>query len=296
MAADRSEREDGFVEVNGIRLHYVSEGKGPLVLLLHGFPEFWYSWRHQIPFLARKFRTVAPDLRGYNTSDKPKGVAPYFIEQLTSDVRELIRAFGRERATIIAHDWGGIIAWDLAAFHPEVVDRLVILNAPHPKAFIRELRRNPKQMRSSWYVFLFQIPRLAEWYASRNDFEMLDRVFRGWVFRKGTFSDEDIRLFKEAMGQPGCLTAAINYYRGLFRNPSALKRLKNYPRIDVPTLIIWAEEDRALTKDLTLNLEPYFTEPPLLRTIPRCSHWVQQEQPDEVNRLLEEFLFAKQGP
>jgi len=292
MSLDPRDLQDGFVEVNGLRLHYVAQGKGPLALLLHGFPEFWYSWRHQLPFLSRKFLAVAPDLRGYNTSDKPRGVSSYFMDELTKDVRGLIRAFGAEKATIIAHDWGGVIAWDLAAFHPEVVDRLVILNAPHPKAFMRELSRNLQQIRSSWYVFMFQIPRLPEWYASRGDFQMLKKVFRGWAYRKETFSNEDIRLFKEAMGQPGCLTAAINYYRGLFRDRSTLKRLKNFPKISVPTLLIWAEDDRALTKDLTYNLEPYFTIPPQIRYIPQCSHWVQQEQPEQVNRFLEEFLWG----
>jgi epoxide hydrolase 4 len=286
-----SVRQDGFIEVNGVKLHYVSQGSGPLALLLHGFPEFWYSWRHQLPFLARKFRAVAPDLRGYNTSDKPRGVKAYFLEELMGDVRGLIDSLGKGKATVIGHDWGGVIAWALAAFHPELVDRLVILNAPHPLSYLREVRRNRKQLRSSWYVFMFQIPRLPEWYMRRSDFEMLDKVFKGWVYRKESFSPEDVRQFKEAMGQPGCLTAAINYYRGLFRDPKSVARLKNYPKIQVPTQIIWAENDRALTNELTHDLDAYFTVPPEIRYVPRCSHWVQQEQPETVNRYLEEFLF-----
>lgn len=283
--------EEGFAEVNGVRLHYVKQGTGPLVLLLHGFPECWYSWRHQLPFLARKFTAVAPDLRGYNLSDKPRGVSSYRTTPLLDDVRGLVDFFGERQATVIAHDWGGVIAWNLAAFHPEVVDRLVILNAPHPLAYLRELRRNPRQRRSSWYVFMFQLPFLPEWRIRRRGFEMLDRVYSGWVLRKDTFSKEDIARFKEAMGQPGCLTAAVNYYRAVFRDPEALGRLKAYPRIQAPTRIIWAEDDRALTNELTHDLSDYFATPPEIRYIPRCSHWVQQEQPDRVNEYLEEFLF-----
>jgi pimeloyl-ACP methyl ester carboxylesterase len=290
MAGDNVQKE-GFIHVNGVELHYVSQGSGPLALLLHGFPEFWYSWRHQLPFLARKFLAVAPDLRGYNTSDKPRGVKAYFLEELMADVRGLIDSLGNGKATVIGHDWGGVIAWSLAAFYPEVVDRLVIMNAPHPLAYLREVRRNRRQLRSSWYVFMFQIPGLPEWYMRKSGFQMLDKVFRGWVHRKEAFSAEDIREFKKAMGRPGCLTAAINYYRGLFRDPSALARLKNYPKIQVPTQIIWAEHDRALTNELTHDLGPYFTVPPQIRYVPGCSHWVQQEQPETVNRFLEEFLF-----
>ncbi len=291
MTERTTRQEEGFAEVNGIRLHYVRQGSGPLALLLHGFPECWYSWRHQLPFLAEKFTTVAPDLRGYNLSDKPPGVSSYFMEKLLGDIQGLIEFFGEKKATIIAHDWGGVIAWDLAAFHPEVVDRLVILNAPHPLAYLRELKRNPRQKKSSWYIFMFQLPFLPEWYMRRGGFQMLERVYSGWVLRKDTFSEEDIRLFKEAMGQPGCLKAAINYYRGLFRNPGRFRRLREYPRIQVPTQIIWAENDRALTNELTRELDPYFTVPPEIRYVPRCSHWVQQEQPDRVNQYLEEFLF-----
>jgi len=283
--------EDGFVEVNGVRLHYVRQGEGRLALLLHGFPEFWYSWRHQLPFLAERFLTVAPDLRGYNTSDKPRGVRSYFLEELLGDVRGLIRAFGSEgKATVIGHDWGGVIAMNLAAFYPETVERLVIMNAPHPLAYLRELRRNPKQRRMGRYVFYFQLPGLPERMIRRAHFRLLERIFTGWVYRKESFTPEDLRRFKQALGQPGCLTAAVNYYRGLFRDPSAYRRLRRYPKIQAPTLILWAENDRALTRELTCNLEPYFTQPPRVRYLAPCSHWVQQEQPEEVNRLLGEFL------
>jgi pimeloyl-ACP methyl ester carboxylesterase len=284
-------QKDGFAYTNGVKLHYVSQGKGPLALMLHGFPEFWYSWRYQLPFLAQKFQAVAPDLRGYNTSDKPVGVSSYYMDELLNDVIGLIKYFGAEKAVIISHDWGGVIAWNLAAFHPEVVEKLVVMNAPHPQAYFREIRRSFKQLKSSWYVFMFQLPLVAEWWISKNDYETLENMYRGMALREDTFSDEDIRLFKEAIGQPGCLTAAVNYYRGLFRDPSGKKRGKNYPKISVPTQIIWAENDLALTNELTVDLDEYFTGGLEVRYVPNCSHWVQQEQPEQVNEYLKEFLF-----
>src|SRR5262245_58570023 len=151
-----------FAVVNSVRLHYAEAGEGPLVVLLHGFPEFWYSWRHQIKGLAAAgFRVIAPDLRGYNESDKPPGIASYRLELLTQDIVELIQHAGEKRAHVVGHDWGGGIAWWLAMQNPQVVERLVILNAPHPVAFFRELRR-PAQLLKSWYMFFFQLPWLPE--------------------------------------------------------------------------------------------------------------------------------------
>lgn len=293
MSLNVRQTEDGFVYVNGVNLHYVRQGEGPLVILLHGFPEFWYSWRHQLPYLSSRFCALAPDMRGYNLSDKPRGVSAYFMDELMGDVKGLIKAFGEEKAIIIAHDWGGVIAWNLVAYFPDVVERLVVLNAPHPVAFVRELRRNPKQRKSSRYVFMFQVPWLPEWYVRRGDFRMLDRVFSGWVRRKESFTPEDVRKFKDAMGQAGCLTAAINYYRAGLRDLSGFKRLKHFPKIDVPTLIIWGDRDRALTNELTYDLEPYFSVKPQVRYVHDCSHWVQQEQPQVVNEMLGAFLFRE---
>ncbi len=295
MVKKNSVFEEGFAETNGIKLHYIAQGKGDLAILLHGFPEYWYSWRHQIPYLAQNYRVAAPDLRGYNTSDKPAGVQAYHISELVKDVKGLIKFFGAEKAVIISHDWGGVIAWDLAAFFPEVVEKLVIMNAPHPKAFLRELVKNPRQMLSSWYIFMMQIPGLAEWYVRRNDYRQIGRVFAGWAHRKDTFSAEDIRKFKDAIGRPGSLTAAISYYRALFRDRNGLKRVKNFPKIKVPTLLIWAENDKALTKNLTYKLDQYFEAPLEIRYIPDCSHWVQQEQPELVNKYMGEFLLQKRN-
>jgi pimeloyl-ACP methyl ester carboxylesterase len=277
--------------INGIRLHYVEAGVGPLVVLLHGFPEFWYSWRHQLPALAAAgFRVRAPDLRGYNDSDKPAGVANYRLPLLSADVAGLIRDAGVERAVVVGHDWGGAIAWDVALRHPEVVERLIVLNAPHPLAFLRELR-SPRQLLRSWYIFFFQLPWVPEWLLRRRDFAFLDQVLCQEPVRRGTFSDEDVRRYKEALARPGALTAAVNYYRALFRHRSWSRR--SMPAIQVPTLLLWGEQDRYLDVKLTEGLGPW-VENLRVERLPDASHWVQNDNPERVNELLIEFLRGAQ--
>ncbi|MBI3245038.1 MAG: alpha/beta hydrolase [Deltaproteobacteria bacterium] len=281
--------QHGYAHVNGVRLHYVTQGQGQLVILLHGFPEFWYSWRHQIPALAERFRVVAPDLRGYNGSDKPVGVAKYRIEVLTADVMALIRAFGEERAIIIGHDWGGGVAWAFAATHPEATERLIVLNCPHPGPFQKHLRSNWRQLRRSSYMFFFQLPWLPEFGMRLNTARFVEQAFRGWAIRKEAFPDEDLRRYVEAIKKPGMATAAINYYRAAFREV-VRHGARQFSQISSPTLLIWGEEDAALGKELTYDMEPYFTGRFEIRYIPRCSHWVQQEQPELVNRYIFDFL------
>lgn len=287
------------VRANGLDFHCVTQGEGDLVLLLHGFPEFWYSWRHQIPFLAKRFKVVAPDLRGYGESDKPEGVSSYTMDKLVGDVRGLIDAFGAENAHVVSHDWGGAIAWMFAATCPDLLDKLVVMNAPHPVAFVRELMGNPRQLMRSWYMFFFQMPRLPEAVLRANDYAMIKRSFRGWAIDKSAFSDDDLEELTRAAARPGALTGGINYYRAMMRgnmkmmikNRKALSSPGGFPRIKRPTLLIWAEEDRALGKELTYGLEPYFEGDLLrIRYVPNCSHWVQQEQPMVVNQYLDEFL------
>src|SRR5215470_18072052 len=207
----------GSAYVNGVRLHYVTQGEGKLVVLLHGFPEFWYSWRHQIPVLAQHFKVVAPDMRGYNDSDKPAGVASYRLDLLRADVMDLVRAFGEDKAIIVGHDWGGGVAWTFAADYPQATERLIVLNCPHPGALQKHLRSNFRQLRRSWYMFFFQIPRVPEWGIRLNLHRFVERAFRGMAIRKEMFSDEDLRQYAEALKRPGALTAAINYYRAAFR-------------------------------------------------------------------------------
>ena len=288
--AKSDELEHVNVTANGINLHCVTRGEGDMVILIHGFPEFWYSWRHQIPSLARRFKVVAPDMRGYNLSDKPEGVEAYSISNLTSDVRGLITNFGYEKAHVVSHDWGGAVAWMFSIMYPDSLDKLVVMNAPHPAVFMRNLRSNPRQVMRSWYMFFFQIPGLPELAIRSFDYAALKQFFRGWAIRKDAFSDEDIEQLVKAASQPGALTGGINYYRAMMRNLGKSSGLTGFPKINRPTLLIWAENDRALGKELTYGLERYFSDGLTIRYIPNCSHWVQQEQPLLVNELLDEFL------
>lgn len=277
-----------FAVVNGVRLHYVEAGAGPLVVLLHGFPDFWYSWRYQIPALAAAgFRVIAPDLRGYNLSAKPPGVRSYRIESLVGDVAALIRHAGERRAAVAGHDWGGVRAWNLPLYHPDVVDRLLVLNAPHPLAYLRELR-TPAQLLKSWYVLFFQLPLLPEVVLRAGDHALLDRMLRRAPVRPGAFTENDIRRYKEALSRPGALTAALNYYRAALRR---VRREYARPRtpIPVPTLLIWGERDLYLSVRLTEGLEPWV---PNLRVerLPEASHWVQCDFPERVNQLMLDFL------
>jgi pimeloyl-ACP methyl ester carboxylesterase len=281
--ADLTHRE---AVVNGVRLHYVEAGDGPPVLLLHGFPQFWYCWRHQIPALAAAgFRALAPDLRGYNLSERPPAVGDYRIEKLVDDVAGLIRHAGRERAIIIGHDWGGAVAWAVAMRCPELVKRLVVINAPHPAAFTRELR-TAVQLRRSWYIFFFQLPWLPESLVRRGNFAGLEQTFRHDPVRPGTFTEEDIRLYKEALARPGALTAMLNWYRALGRRGL---RSKDVRPVTAPTLLVWGERDRYLGPRLSEGIEQWV---PNLRVerLPDASHWVPEEWPQRVNRLLIEFL------
>ncbi|MEW6269554.1 MAG: alpha/beta hydrolase [Thermodesulfobacteriota bacterium] len=286
--------EHARIDCGEVTLHCALAGDPgrPLVVLLHGFPESWYSWRHQIPALARHFRVAAPSLRGYGESDRPKEVAAYVLPKLTGDVRGLIRGLGYEDAAVVGHDWGGGIAWAFAIDHPDACRKLAVCNCPHPAVFQRALLSNPRQLLRSWYMFLFQIPYLPEWLFTRSNMRALDRAFRSMVVRKDreVFSDDDLAEIKRAFDPPGAMTAAINYYRAQFRDRANLARYSAATRIQCPTLLIWAEDDVALGKELTYGMEPLFEAPLGVRYLPQCSHWVQQERPEEVNRYLLEFL------
>src|ERR687894_743878 len=208
-----------YADLGGVRLHYVEAGDGPLVLLLHGFPQFWYEWRHQIPALVEAgFRVVAADMRGYNLSDKPPGVRSYRVELLARDVERLILACGEQTAAVVGHDWGAIVAWIAAMRYPGRVGRLAILNVPHPARFLDGLL-SPGQLLRSSYLFFFQIPRLPEAVIRAGDSALLRCVFRRDPVRPGALTTEDIERYVEAMARPGALTATLNYYRALLRNP-----------------------------------------------------------------------------
>ena len=281
-----------YADLGDLRLHFVEAGEGPLVVLLHGFPEFWYSWRYQLPALAAAgYRVVAPDMRGCNLSDKPAGVDAYRLSALTGDVARLIAACGAERATVIGHDWGANVAWAFAARYPEVLDRLVIMNAPHPLR-IAEGWRTWRQLRKSWYVFAFQLPWLPEFLLRRFDYRALRTVFHRDPLRSGSFSEEDIDRYIEAIAQPRALTAAINYYRAaLRRNPCAMLRQRQglSRRIDAPTLVLWGEHDRYLGSELADPPAALVRHCRVVR-FPDASHWVQIDAHERVNEELLAFL------
>jgi pimeloyl-ACP methyl ester carboxylesterase len=282
-----------YADLGDVRLHYVEIGSGPLVVLLHGFPEFYYSWRWTWPALAAAgLRVVAPDLRGYNLSSKPRGVRRYRMAYLTRDVARLIRACGAERAAVVGHDWGGGVAWAFAMRYPALLTRLAILNAPHPVRFLRALR-TPRQLRKSWYMFFFQLPWLPEASFRAQNYKLLRETLRDDPVRPDAFDAADVARYVEAIARPGALTAGINYYRALFRQaPGAVQR--QLRPIEAPTLVIWGERDRNLGRELAAP-DPAWVPNARVERLPAASHWVQADAPDAVNRLLVEFLTAGEG-
>lgn len=275
---------------NGIRMHYVTQGEGPLIILLHGFPEFWYSWRFQVPFLAEHgYKVVAPDLRGYNDTDKPR--SGYDMPTLVRDIAGLVRGLGQEKAIIVGHDWGGVLAWAFAINYPEMTERLIVMNAPHPAAMLRELR-TLKQLRKSWYMFFFQLPWLPEYLLLRNNANEIGRMLRGAAVQKAVFPRSETVKYQQAMSKPGAMTAALNYYRQAFRR-GPWRYARGNLHVRVPTLLIWGEQDIALGIELTMGLEQWVDHIEIKR-IPDSGHWVQQEQPDQVNQYILEFLQRQQ--
>jgi len=289
MAALISRWQHHFIETNRIRLHCVMQGEGELVILLHGFPEFWYSWRHQIPALAKHFKVVVPDLRGYNDSDKPD--SGYDLDTLSADIRGLMASLGYLKAHVVGHDWGGAIAWHLAQHFPQHLHRLAILNAPHPHRLSQELTRNLDQLRRSWYMLAFQVPAVPEWLIRQNLPTFVRNVFQGQSVRKGAFSEQDAEIYQAALEKPGVLTAALNYYRQMFSPQAVFKQWGRSPDlVTVPTLVLWGEEDNFLSHALTDHIEPLVSAPFRLMLVPNCGHWIQQEVPQTVNRELLHFL------
>ena len=278
---------EGYAEVGDVRLHYVEAGDGPLVVLLHGFPEFWYGWRQQIaPLVEAGFRVVAPDQRGYNLSSKPEGFRDYTADKLAADVRGLIRELGAESAMVVGHDWGGTVAWTLAMNHPEVVDRLAILNAAHPRK-LNEGLRNPGQLLRSWYFFFFQFPKWPEHKARARNWRFFKRFLRD---ANPPYTDEELERYAAAWSQPGAAKAMIDYYRAAVRLGSKQKVLP----IEAPTLVIWGQGDRYLGRKLA---EPHAEDVPDLRVerLDDASHWVHRDQAERVNELLVDFFTSSQS-
>lgn len=280
--------QDRYIKINGITLHVIEDGpeNGPPVILLHGFPEFWYGWQKQIDLLASAgYHVFAPDQRGYNLSDKPKGIASYNLDLLAADVIGLIDAMGREKAFVVGHDWGAAVTWWAANKYPERLQKIVILNVPHHAVFQRTLRSSFKQMRKSWYVFFFQLPWLPEFATSRNHWRVGKQALLN-SSRPGTFSDDDLKKYEEAWSRPGAYTAMVNYYRAAFQKPP---RAPDSPRIVVPTLMIWGAKDVFLGREMAQPSIDLCNDGRLV-FIEEATHWVQHEEPDNVNRLIREFL------
>ena len=270
------------IKTNGIDLNVACAGPddGPLVILLHGFPEFWYAWRSQIPVLAAAGRRVmAPDLRGYNLSDKPLGISAYRSDVLVNDVVGLIDSAKREKATIVGHDWGGAVAWAVAMSYPGRVEKLVVLNCGHPSAMMKRVRADRRQMARSWYIFAFQLPWLPELLARANGFRLLVHAMRG-SSRAGTFPDAVIAEYRKAWSQRGALTAMINYYRAALRRRAP----KTPRRVMVPTQLVWGTGDVFLGRELAEDSLAYCDSGRVAYL--DASHWVQHELPDTVTELI----------
>lgn len=286
--------EEVFLEANGIRFRALAAGplEGPLVLLLHGFPELAISWRHQLPALAQAgYRAVAPDMRGYGGTDKR---GPFDFDTLAKDVAGLVRALGRDQAVIVGHDWGGGVAWAAAFRQSAVVERLVVLNCPHPAVLARDLFRNPRQLARSWYMFFFQIPFLPERLLTRDHAANVARALRGGAFVKEAFRPDELEPYRANFDQPGAASGALGYYRSAFRSALGMYRRAKANPVTAKTLIIWGARDRFLGREL---LEPQKNAPffapgnlPEIQFIGEAGHFVQNEAPEKVNAALLEWL------
>lgn len=314
VAADNKDKvkkpmfKDNYAEVNGVRLHYVSAGKGPLIMFLHGFPEFWYEWKDQLAEFSKDHLAVAPDMRGYNLSEKPADLDQYQVKYLVEDVRALADHLGKKKFILVAHDWGGAVAWAFAIAHPDYLDKLVIINAPHPGVFARELTQNPAQQKASQYMLMFRSEK-AEQNLSANNYAGLVNAVLGEGLKNGVFTEDDKQAYIKAWSQPGALTGGLNYYRAAKVGPPAPPRPEgdsaapapesatNFApdptklMVKVPTLVIWGEKDTAL---LTGNLEglDQFVPQLTIKRIPEGTHWVIHEKPAEVNDYIRDFISA----
>ncbi|MBR9981167.1 MAG: alpha/beta hydrolase [Desulfatitalea sp.] len=298
MAAQDTELQHGYVDLKDVRLHYASRGQGRLMLFLHGFPEFWAAWEAQLSFFGAHFQAVAPDLRGYNLSSKPPAIEQYHIKALTADIAGLADQLGHRTMVLVAHDWGGGVAWAFANRYPDRVEKLIIINSPHPAIFARELLQNPEQRQASGYMNQLREPD-AERDLSADHYAFLMQALEAGGSR-WQMDDGLRRRYIEAWSQPGALTGGLNYYRVSPLHPAAspeeenvLRQIARAPRdlfaVKVPTLVIWGEEDHALLTGNLEGLEAYVDQL-TIRRIPDGTHWVVHEQPDRVNALIAAFV------
>lgn len=288
----------GFADVNGIRLHYASTGQGELILFVHGFPEFWAAWENQLEAFGQDRQAVALDLRGFNLSSKPADPRQYHIKLLVEDLRGLMEHLGHRRMVLVAHDWGGGVAWAFANRYPECLVKLVIINSPHPVIFARELLNNPEQRRASAYMNLFRSED-AEKLLSADNFAYLTNILFGWG-SQWRITPDMRRRYLEAWSRPGALTGGLNYYRISPLHPplsdeqeAIIRQIALAPSkafaVQVPTLVIWGEKDEALLVGNLNGLEE-FVAPLTLRRIPDATHWLVHEQPGRINAYIRSFL------
>ncbi len=282
------ELEHSYINTNGIRLHVVQAGpkSGIPVMLLHGFPEFWYGWRKQIPALVDAgCRVIVPDQRGYNLSNKPKDKKDYGVFTLVDDVLGLIKALDYEKVNLVGHDWGAVVGWTLAITHPEKLHKLTVMNAPHPAVINKFLRRDLDQMRRSWYVGFFQIPWLPEKMMSASNFREMIRGMKNTA-KKNSFTDEAFEKYKEAWSQPDAMPSMLNWYRAIVQRPP---KMPEDMRVKVRTLMMWGMKDFALTHRMARPSMDYCDKGNLI-LFPESTHWVQHDAAAEVNHYLVDFL------
>ena len=295
-AQARPPMQHEYATVNGVKLHYVRSGQGELVLFMHGFPEFWYAWKDLLADLGRNYLAVAPDLRGFGLSEKPAAVDDYRATHVIEDIRALAAKLnGGKPFVLVGHDWGGAIAWGFAMKYPELLKKLVIINAPHPIVFARELRENQAQQQASGYMSFFRSP-LAEPTLSANDYAPIIRLFAG-LKAKGKFTPDDETAYREAYRQPGALTGGLNYYRASRIGPPGPESQDTLVTgmslgdftVKVPTLVIWGEKDEALLTGNLVGLDAFVPDLTIHR-IPEGTHWVVHEFPDQISQLIRAFI------
>lgn len=269
--------ESGFADSNGVKIHYVTAGKGPLVVMIHGFPDFWYTWRAQMPELSRHHQVVAIDQRGFNLSDKPEGVENYTLDKLAGDVAAVVKHFGRDRATIVGHDWGGMVGWTLAMTRPELVERLIILNLPHPKGLMRELANNPAQQKASGYARDFQKPDAAA--------KIKPAALAFWVK-----DDADRKVYIEAF-ERSSVEGMLNYYKANYpREPYKDQPDRQFPQVKCPVLMFHGLKDTALLPAALNDTWTWIDAELTLVTIPNAGHFVQQDAAEQVTRIMADWL------
>jgi len=277
-----------FIETNGVKLHVMEAGPqdGPMILFLHGFPEFWYAWRKQLQYFADKgYLVVAPDQRGYNLSDKPEGVAAYKIDELAKDIIGLIDAYGRKQINLVGHDWGASVSWWVALKYPERIKKLVILNVPHPKVMAKHVFTDTEQMKKSWYIFYFQIPGAVDHLAAASNYEWVIQLITTSA-NPGAFTSQELEEYRKAFKQPGAFTAMVNWYRAMVQTKQ--EPPKSFD-VTMPMILMWGEDDVAMLTEMADQSMAYCKEGCLIK-FPGTSHWIQHEQAAKINPLIEDFF------